>query len=163
MTRELKIIGLRTHIGVNEALTKNYISASILEEYYSFCFIRNPWDHALSQFFELKKDERLRSLDLDLDTFINDGTLERFALSCRSIYSHQGNILVKHLFQYEKLQETIDNSFNELDLPGNPQLPKAKSHLRTDKRRYQELLNLNQKIKIEQIFSQEIELGKYNF
>ena len=103
------------------------------------------------------------SLDLDLDTFINDGTLERFALSCRAIYSHQGNILVKHLFQYEKLQETIDNIFNELDLPANPQLPKAKSHLRTDKRRYQELLNLNQKLKIEQIFSQKIELGKYNF
>ena len=76
MTRELKTIDLRTHIGVNEALTKNYISASILEEYYSFCFIRNPWDHALSQFFELKKDERLHSLDLD--TFINAGTLERW-------------------------------------------------------------------------------------
>ena len=111
--------------------------------------------------FELKKDKRLHSLDLD--TFINDGTLERFALSCRSIYSHQGNILVKHLFQYEKLQETIDNIFNELDLPGNPQLPKAKSHLRTDKRQYQELLNLDQKSKIERIFAQEIEWGKYHF
>ena len=161
MTRELKTIGLRTHIGVNESLTKNYISASTPKEYCSFCFIRNPLDHALSQFFELKKDERLHSLDFD--TFINDVTLERFAPSCRSIYSHQGNILVKHLFQYEKLLETIDNIFNELDLPGNPQLPKAKSHLRTDKRRYQELLNLNQKLKIEQIFSQEIEFGKYNF
>ena len=161
VTRELKTISLRTHIGVNEALTKNYISESIFEKYYSFCFIRNPWDHALSQFFELKKDERLHSLDLD--TFINDGTLERFALSCRSIYSHQGNILVKHLFQYEKLQETIDNIFNELDLAGNPQLPKAKSHLRTDKRRYQELLNFDQKSKIERIFAQEIEWGKYHF
>ena len=71
--------------------------------------------------------------------------------------------MVKHLFKYEKLQETIENIFIELKLTGNPQLPKAKSHLRSDKRPYRELLNSNQKQKIEQIFSQEIELGKYNF
>ena len=161
VTRKLKTIGLRTHIGANEALAKNYISASIFENYYSFCFIRNPWDHALSQFFELKKDKRLHLLDLD--TFINDGTLDRFALSCRSIYSHQGKILVKRLFKYEKLQETIENIFEELSLDGNPQLPRAKSHLRNDKRPYQELLNFNQKIKIEHIFSREIEWGKYTY
>ena len=69
VNRELKSIGLRTHIGAHEALKKNYISASLLSEYYSFCFIRNPWDHALSQFFELKKDLK-RHQNLDLDTFI---------------------------------------------------------------------------------------------
>ena len=161
ITRELKEIGLRTHIGANEALTKNYISASALESYYSFCFIRNPWDHAISQFFELKKDNRLHSLELD--TFINDGTLERFAASCRSIYSHQGKILVKHLYQYEKLQQTIENIFNDLKLAGNPQLPRAKSHLRSDKRPYRESLNSDQKNKIAHIFAQEIEWGKYQF
>ncbi|MEB3253359.1 MAG: sulfotransferase family 2 domain-containing protein [Synechococcus sp.] len=161
VTRELKTIGLRTHIGVNEALTKNYIRASILEDYYSFCFIRNPWDHALSQFFELKKDKAWHSLDLD--TFINDGTLEAFAASCRSIYSHEGKILVKHLYQYEKLQETIENIFKVLKLTGNPELPRAKSHLRSDKRPYRELINSSQKNKIEHIFAQEIEWGKYQF
>ena len=35
VTRELKTIGLRTHIGANEALTKNYIKPSIIEHYYS--------------------------------------------------------------------------------------------------------------------------------
>ena len=146
VTRELKTIGLRTHIGVNEALTKNYIKPSILEDYYSFCFIRNPWDHALSQFFKLKKDKKWHSLDLD--TFINDGTLEAFATSCRSIYSHEGEILVKHLYQFEKLQETIENIFKALNLTGNPELPRAKSNLRSDKRSYRELINSSQKIKL---------------
>ena len=100
--RALKTIGLHTHIEVKTALDNNYISASTFENYYSFCFIRNPWDHALSQFFELKKDQRLQSLDLD--TFIEGGMLDKFARSCRSIYSDQGNILVKNLYRYENLQ-----------------------------------------------------------
>ena len=124
VSRYLKSIGLHTHIEATTALSKNYISTSIFESYYSFCFIRNPWDHALSQFFEPKKDKRWHSLDLD--TFINDGTLEAFAASCRSIYSHEGEILVKHLYQYEKLQETIENIFKALNFTGNPELPRAK-------------------------------------
>ena len=159
--RALKTIGLHTHIEVKTAINKNYISASTFESYYSFCFIRNPWDHTLSQFFELKKDQRLQSLDLD--TFIEGGMLEKFAISCRSIYSDQGEILVKHLYRYENLQETIQVIFNELNLTGNPQLPRAKSNLRTDKRPYRDLLNTNQKNQIERIFAQEIEWGKYQF
>ena len=159
--RALKTIGLHTHIEAKTAINKNYISASTFESYYSFCFIRNPWDHTLSQFFELKKDQRLQSLDLD--TFIEGGMLEKFAISCRSIYSDQGEILVKHLYRYENLQETIQVIFNELNLTGNPQLPRAKSNLRTDKRPYRDLLNTNQKNQIERIFAQEIEWGKYQF
>ena len=159
--RALKTIGLHTHIEVKTALDNNYISASTFENYYSFCFIRNPWDHALSQFFELKKDQRLQSLDLD--TFIEGGMLDKFAKSCRSIYSENGKILVNCLYRYENLQETIEDIFNDLKLSGNPKLPKAKSTLRTDKRPYREVLNTRQKSEIERIFSSEIEWGKYQF
>ena len=162
VSRYLKSIGLHTHIEATTALSKNYISASTFESYYSFCFIRNPWDHALSQFFELKKDQK-RHKDLDLDTFINGGLLENFAISCRSIYSNQGTILVNHLYHYEQLQEVIENLFNDLNLAGNSQLPKTKSTLRTDKRPYKEILNSNQKDVIERIFYQEVEWGKYQF
>ena len=159
--RALKTIGLHTHIEAKTALNKNYINASTFKSYYSFCFIRNPWDHALSQFFELKKDERMQSLELD--KFIEGGMLEKFAISCRSIYSDQGNILVKRLYRYESLQETVESIFNDLSLNGNPRLPKAKSDLRTDKRPYKDLLNSSQKNNIERIFAQEIEWGKYQF
>lgn len=162
VNRKLKTIGLHTHIGARQALSKNYISASIFEEYFSFCFIRNPWDHAISQFYELKKDQA-RHQNLDLDTFIRGGLLEKFALSCRSIYSHEGEILVKCLYQYELLQETIETIFKDLSLTGNPTLPKAKSTLRTDRRNYKDILNSSQKDAIEKIFSQEVELGKYSF
>ena len=160
-SRPLKSIGLHTHIEATTALKKNYISTSTFHNYYSFCFIRNPWDHALSQFFELKKDNKMQSLDLD--TFIEGGMLENFATSCRLIYSDQGRILVNHLYRYENLQETIQNIFNDLNLTGNPQLPRAKSNLRTDKRHYREILSQSQKNAIEQIFSKEVEWGKYQF
>ena len=62
-----------------------YISASTFESYYSFYFIRNPLNHSLSQFFELKKEKRMKFLELD--TFIEGGMLEKFAISYRSIYN----------------------------------------------------------------------------
>ena len=60
-------------------------------------------------------------------------------------------------------KETIENIFKILKLTGNPELPRAKSHLRSDKRSYRELINSSQKNKIERIFAQEIEWGKYHF
>ena len=159
--RDLKTIGLHTHIEAKTALEKKYISADKFEKYFSFCFIRNPWDHAISKFFELKKSEQLQSLDLD--TFIHGGRLEKFAASCRLIHSSQGKILVNKLYKYERLEETIENLFRELDLAGNPQLPRAKSTLRTDKRHYRDMLSSYQAKKIERIFAQEIEWGQYQF
>ena len=159
--RALKTIGLHTHIEAHTALSKNYITKSQMESYFSFCFIRNPWDHAISKFFELKKDNRHQSLDLD--TFLSNGMLERFAKNCRSIYSHQGTVLVKRLYQYENLQEAVIEIFDELNLTGDPQLPQAKANLRTDKRHYRDILDTRQKNKIEQIFCQEIEWGNYKF
>lgn len=132
-----------------------------MESYFSFCFIRNPWDHAISKFYELKKDNKYQSLDID--TFLSNGMLQEFATRCQSIYSHQGTVLVKRLYQYENLQEAIIEIFDELNLTGKPQLPQAKANLRTDKRHYREILNSSQKIKIQQIFSQEIEWGSYQF
>ena len=157
----LKNIGLYTHIEANTALSRNYISQSQMESYFSFCFIRNPWDHAISKFFELKKDKKHQSLDLD--TFLSNGMLQKFATNCRSIYSHNGAVLVKRLYQYENLQEALIEIFDELNLAGNPQLPQAKANLRTDKRHYREILNTNQKSKIERIFYQEVEWGNYKF
>ena len=53
-------------------------------------------------------------------------------------------MLVKKLYKHEHLQETIQNLFKKLDLTGNPQLPRAKSTLRTDKRHYRDILSPDQ-------------------
>ena len=82
---------------------------------------------------------------LELDTFIEGGMLEKFAILFRSIHSDQGIILVNHLYRYENPKETIQSIFNELNLTRNSQLPKARPNLRTNKISYRDLLNPNQK------------------
>ena len=146
---------MHTHIEANTALPRNYISKTQMESYFSFCFIRNPWNHAISKFYELKKDNKYQSLDID--TFLSNGMLQEFATRCQSIYSHQGTVLVKRLYQYENLQEAIIEIFDELNLTGKPQLPQAKANLRTDKRHYSEILNPAKKLKFSKFFSQETE------
>ena len=161
INRDLKNMGLHTHIKVNEVLERKYINAKILEDYFSFCFIRNPWDHTISQFYELQKDPR--HANLDLNAFINNGRLEKFAQNCRSIYSENGVILVSKLYQYENFQEAIQSIFKKLNLSGDPTLPRAKSNLRTDRRHYREVLNNQQATAIERIFYQEVKWGNYQF
>ena len=72
-------------------------------------------------------------------------------------------MLVKKLYKHEHLQKTIQNLFKELGLTGNPQLPRAKSTLHTDKRHYRNMLSPGQAKTTEHIFAQEIEWGQYQF
>ena len=72
-------------------------------------------------------------------------------------------MLVKKLYKHEQLQEKIQNLFKNLDLTCNPQLPRAKSTLRTDKRHYRDMLSSGQAKTIEHIFAQEIEWVHYQF
>ncbi len=160
-TDSLKKVGLHTHISVTKALKMKYISQKIFENYFTFCFIRNPWDHAISQFYWLKRKPHHKALDLE--TFIYGGRLEGFAKRNRKIYSSNGKVLVDKLYKYEYLQEEVNTIFKDLDLSGDPTLPRAKSKIRSDRRHYKEILNTQQAETIGNIFSQEIEWGGYNY
>ncbi len=157
----LKKVGLHTHISADKALQMKYIKQKIFENYFTFCFIRNPWDHAISQFYWLKRKPSKASLDLE--TFIYGGTLDSFAKGCRSIYSSNGKVIVDKLYKYEYLQEAVNTIFEDLDLPGDPMLPRAKSNIRSDRRHYKDILNSQQAETIGNLFSQEIELGGYSY
>jgi len=159
--RALKKIGLHTHISARDALRKRYISARMLDEYFTFCFIRNPWDHAVSQFFWLNRGEGPELLPLE--EFINGGKLEEWAANCRRIYTIEGRLCVTRLCKYENAQSEIEQIFKELELSGNPQLPRAKGNIRTDRRSYRDILSQQHAKTIARLFEYEIELGGYQF
>ena len=53
--------------------------------------------------------------------------------------------------------------FDELNLPGDPQLPQAKANLRTDKRHYRDILDTRQKIKLNKFFVKKLNGATINF
>ena len=157
----IKKIGLHTHISAEEALENGYISRSMLDNYFTFCFIRNPWEHTASIFHWIKRKTTHEALTLD--EFIHCGRLERWAHSCRRIYTINGHMCMSRMCKYENAQEEVELIFRELSLSGNPQLPMAKSHIRKDRRSYQDILSQQQAREISRIFEYEIELGSYQF
>ena len=100
---------------------------------------------------------------LTLDEFINGGKLEIWSQSCRMIYTLHDRIFVKRLCQYENAQSEVEQIFNELGLQGNPELPKAQSNIRKDRRPYQEVLTASQAKKIASLYEEEIEIAGYLF
>ena len=157
----LKRIGLHTHISVGDALSNKYISPYQMDNYFSFCFIRNPWDHALSQYFWMKHGSKNQLLSLD--EFIHGGKLEAWAKECRSIYTLDNRVRVSRVCKYENAQREIDAIFNELCLTGNPELPKAKGDIRKDRRSYRDILSEQQAKTIASLFENEIDLGSYQY
>jgi len=74
---DFKNIGLDAHLTVNAALQKQYISEEALKHHFSACFIRNPWDHNISQLHEPQKDPSHSSINFD--AYISRKKLEQFA------------------------------------------------------------------------------------
>jgi Sulfotransferase family len=152
----LKRIGYHTHITAQQTL--QYLPRPCWDRYFRFCFVRNPWDRAISQYFW---SVRSQSQPISLDAFINGPQLRRAAAQSQAIYSLNGELAVNRLCRYESAQAELNRIFEELNLSGNPQLPEAKRQFRQDHRPYQEVLNDEQAARIAEIFKNEIALAGY--
>ena len=79
------------------------------------------------------------------------------------VYTINGEIAVDRVCRYENLAAELDGLRVRLGLPARLDLPRAKSGFRKDKRSYREILNDEQKAKIEALFGEEIGLFGYQF
>jgi hypothetical protein len=154
----LKQIGFHTHITPAQIL--RYLPKQQWLGYFRFCFVRNPWDRAISQYFW---SIRGQNDPISLDDFINGPHLSWAAQHSEAMYSLNGQLAVNRLCRHEEAQLEVTRIFEELGLPGNPQLPEAKRQFRQDRRHYRDVLNSEQAERIASIFSREINLAGYRY
>ena len=158
MNSDLKLIGFHTHITAEQTL--KYLPKHQWDSYFRFCFVRNPWDRAISHYFwhiRGKTDHE------SLDAFIDGPHLQRAAAQSEAIYCLNGNLAVHRLCRYEDAQAELNRLFEELNLEGNPQLPHTKRQFRSEKRPYQDVLTKAQGLRIGKIFEREIALAGYDY
>lgn len=158
INRDLKRIGYHTHITPAQIL--RYLPHQQWQEYFRFCFVRNPWDRAISQYFW---SVRGQTNPISLDAFINGPHLRRAAQQSEAMYCLNGELAVNRLCRYEEAQAEVTRIFEELGLSGNPQLPEAKRQFRQDRRHYRDVLNAEQAERIAGIFAREISLAGYRY
>ncbi len=145
------------HISAKEA--KGFIGKRVWNEYFKFCFERNPWDRLLSLYYWRCKSEPRPSISEFLDSEV-PSVLTKMGFG---VYAIDGEVAVDKVCKYENIADELEAVRTQLNLPEKLELPRAKSQFRKDKRSYDQVLNEEQKEKIARLFSKEIELWGYGF
>ena len=127
--------------------------------YYKFCFERNPWDRVISLYYWRCKTEPRPSIK----QFIDSGALKRLKRKGLELYSIDGQIAVDKVCRFENIAAELESIRTQLGITEKLELPHAKSRFRKDKRSYREILDEEQKTRIADMFSDEIKLMGYEF
>jgi hypothetical protein len=136
------------------------IGAPMWDEYFKFCFERNPWDKVISWYFW----EQAAEPRLPLSEFIQSGWAAQVGgPGGFDLYTIDGQIAVDRVCRYENLDGELARIRDELKLPALPDLPRAKARFRQDRRHYREILGATDAMTIANHFAREIAAFGYRF
>lgn len=121
------------HMPAGELRAK--IGEQTWNSYFKFCFERNPWDRAISQYFWQNRSKRRLP---DFDGYLVE-MQRRGILSNYDTYAIDGTIAVDRVYLFEDMQSGLEDIVRRLQLPGTLTLPDAKRNVRRDKRPYREV------------------------
>ncbi len=139
------------HIPANQI--KQRIGEERWNSYFKFCFVRNPWDRAISRYYW--SFHKVKSLDESLIRYNPNVNFH--------IYTIDGKVTVDYIGKYESLMEDLAYVCEQLGIPFDKWLPRAKGDSRKDRRHYSEVMTKEQAEYIREKCAAEIELFDYQF
>ena len=144
------------HTSAKEA--KRWIGEETWNSYYKFCFDRHPYDKVVSHFYWRGGEEEFGNIS----NFIGTRKVKRLRGMLK--YGIDGEVAVDQIYKFEELKESLGLISKKISLDQPLKLPekKAKSHTRTDKRHYSEILSDKDKQRIQEIFADEFERFGYD-
>jgi hypothetical protein len=145
------------HISAQEIL--RLIGEEIWNEYYTFCFERNPWDRVLSLYYWHYKSEPRPTVS----QFVNSKSPHALRRRGYNMYTMEDKVVVDRIYLYEQLQHEVESISGLLGFPEKLELPRAKASYRSVKKHYRDLLSNEDRKRIEALFSKEIALFGYEF
>ncbi|MGQ0742390.1 MAG: hypothetical protein ACT4OG_08895 [Alphaproteobacteria bacterium] len=128
----------------------------VFDSYFKFCFERNPWDKAVSQFFWEKGKPGVHG---DFETFVRSPRLRsRFDL-----YAMGGKPVMDYIGRYETLEEDFCTALTRAGIAEPPALPRAKAAYRPEPADYRKHYSPQSRDAVARKFAREIELFGYSF
>lgn len=134
--------------------------ADLWNRYYTFAVERNPWDKTVS-YYSMKA---ARS-----ETPLSWGDFVKGNEHCRNLLHYveprrPSTIIVDRVVRYEHLDDELLEVFRQLGIPFEGTLgEKAKSQYRVDRRPYADWYDEAQRLRIGEVFADEISLHGYRF
>jgi len=137
---------------------------ALVDRYYKFAFVRNPWDWLVSQYqyilenpenFEYDEVVRFKDFNEYLNWRLDSGRYDRQV----DFVKNQQKQVDAHIFRFEALQESMDTICKETGLP-QIQIPHLNKSRRNDYRSYYSDDLAEQ---VSKVFCDDIHLFKYSF
>ncbi|MEO1350277.1 MAG: sulfotransferase family 2 domain-containing protein [Cyanobacteria bacterium J06635_15] len=158
----LKLLKTRSRIQyVNHTTAQDVratIPQSVWNNYFKFCFERNPWDKAVSWYYW--KTAGL-SEPPSLCNFLQREDSNK--ISNFGIYSILGEIAVDYIARFEDLDYELEKVSKILGLPSALNIPKTKYNNRPKNLNYKQILSKESQSMIEEICHREIGLLNYQY
>lgn len=151
---------------ISAAEIKTMIPQQQWDSYYKFCFERNPWDKMLSWFYweQYYQKKTGKPFFSNFDDFIHSPRAPLVGgPGGYKLYTIEDRVVVDRICLFENLAQEMTFLSQQLQLPEIPELVRAKSRFRKDKRSYTEIINYSQQLQIEKMFAKEIKLCNYHF
>ena len=138
---------------------KELIARSTWDNYYKFCFERNPFDKIISWYYWNGGETRYPSI-MDFIKAGKAGEIKGFEL-----YTINSLIVVDKVYKYEELSDAMLDITERLNLSEPLELPtiKAKGDIRKERRHYKEILTSEEVEWISETFAREIAYFNYEF
>jgi hypothetical protein len=157
-------IGYYNHMPAEQV--RSLIGTTLWDEYFKFCFERNPWDRAISIYHWRTREQQPRPSLLE---FLRYGSEKvpykgrKIKLSNFEIYSIDEEIVVDHVGLYENLDSELERIATLLNFPKEINLPRAKGTSREDRRHYRDVMGQEERSIVAQACAREIAHFGYSF
>ena len=136
---------------------RRYLPGGVWEDYFTFCFERNPWDKAISRYYWDHREDPAP----DLSAYIRDELPHK--RRGWDLYTIDGRVAVDRVYLFEELDEAVSDLSERFGFAQGLDLPRAKSGHRPGRAHYTALLDDGQRNAIAALFSEEIEAFGYTF
>jgi hypothetical protein len=117
---------LKYYNHVDAASIKKYIGEPIWNNYYKFCFSRNPWDRAISLYYWCHRSEPRPAFS----EFIQSNGFRNIVRRGWDLFTIDGKVVVDRVCAFESLVTELEQVRQTVGLPEPLELPNAKSKYR---------------------------------
>lgn len=147
------------------ALTaRRLVGRETWDSYTKLAIERNPWDAVVSQYYWVTGAWQRRGAEpVTFAEFLAHPHVAQLAESNPRIYRIRDEIAVDRVLRYESLAAELGEVWDQLGLPGAPELPRAKSGTRTDRRHYRDYYTPQSRDLVGDLFALTIDTFDYQF
>ncbi|MEI8083791.1 MAG: sulfotransferase family 2 domain-containing protein [Actinomycetes bacterium] len=156
--RSLKLVN---HTPVTVA---RQVLGDVWPDYFTFTIERNPFDRAISQYYwERALSQRSSIEQVTLSRFLANSPVE--LLSNWHLYGRGSTVLVDFVGRYETLADDLQTISERIGLREGIDISaiRTKDRLRSDRRHYREVLQLDDRRLIEEVCHREVEEFGYSW